>query len=587
MLEQAGVAINWYAFFTSAGVAKTGLSPTITVYKDTSGTPEVNAASMTELAGGFYYYTQTPSAEGFRVAKCVTTDATVDAKNVPAIMFIGKAGIEHLDSIGTPVALDSGTATLAGMLTKMADDNGGASFDATNDSLNKIKTTVVAGVAATLTATVSTETTGTLVSGTYASTALSNGTYYIAAPVTPAVAESGTTGSPFGLNVSLTYGAAATQQVASVTIRGYYSNATGTGRYCNVYAYNYTTAAWDMLSDSITRMNHATTNQNYTYTLLSSHRKADGEIKIGFKSPSVTTGDRLNIDQCIVNVATASASAAEIADAVWLKTAALNYAGGVTIDTVAGTAGTSIQAGNGSPTNPVLTYADALTIAANLGVKRFYLRPGSSITLTQAHEKWRFIGAGTIALNSQSIADSVFEDCYTISGVSSGDDCEFIRCGIGTATIAHGYFHDCKFKGVFTMLASQVYFFLNCSDTTDAATACEFTYAASAEALFRNWRGGIQINNHKGTNDTVIDGSGRVVIDATSTAGSITIRGSFAEATGASTFTNAPNTGTITQTARYATDQPVASVTAAVTATDVSSIKAVTDKLDTIIEAIP
>jgi hypothetical protein len=39
--------------------------------------------------------------------------------------------------IGTPVSIDSGTATLSGMLTKLADDNGGATFDATKDSLNK------------------------------------------------------------------------------------------------------------------------------------------------------------------------------------------------------------------------------------------------------------------------------------------------------------------------------------------------------------------------------------------------------------------------------------------------------------------
>jgi hypothetical protein len=55
------------------------------------------------------------------------------------------AGAVALDStvakeatIGTPVALDGGAATIGGMLTKMADDNGGADFDATDDSLNAI-----------------------------------------------------------------------------------------------------------------------------------------------------------------------------------------------------------------------------------------------------------------------------------------------------------------------------------------------------------------------------------------------------------------------------------------------------------------
>jgi hypothetical protein len=41
--------------------------------------------------------------------------------------------------IGTPVALDAGAATLGAMLVKMADDNAGADFDATTDSLQAIR----------------------------------------------------------------------------------------------------------------------------------------------------------------------------------------------------------------------------------------------------------------------------------------------------------------------------------------------------------------------------------------------------------------------------------------------------------------
>jgi hypothetical protein len=52
--------------------------------------------------------------------------------------------------IGTPVSLDSGDASLTGMLTKMADDNGGADFDATTDSLEKLRTKVDALPASTL-----------------------------------------------------------------------------------------------------------------------------------------------------------------------------------------------------------------------------------------------------------------------------------------------------------------------------------------------------------------------------------------------------------------------------------------------------
>ena len=44
-----------YAFFTDAGTPKTGLSATITVWKD-DGTVSVSAQAMSEIAGGWYKY---------------------------------------------------------------------------------------------------------------------------------------------------------------------------------------------------------------------------------------------------------------------------------------------------------------------------------------------------------------------------------------------------------------------------------------------------------------------------------------------------------------------------------------------------
>ena len=131
MIEHANTEIIWYAHFTEAGEGKTGLSPTITVYKDDGGTPEVNAASMTELADGLYTYKQTPSGEGFRVAVAKTTSADVDQKHVPAAMLIGKAGVEHLDeSIGSRAA----ETTLAEIK--------GAGWYAGSDTLEKIREAV-------------------------------------------------------------------------------------------------------------------------------------------------------------------------------------------------------------------------------------------------------------------------------------------------------------------------------------------------------------------------------------------------------------------------------------------------------------
>ena len=131
MLEQAGVEIIWYAHFTADGEGKTGLSPTLTVYKDDSGTPEVDAANMTELADGFYYYKQTPSGEGFRVAVAKTTDSSVDQKHVPALMLIAKAGIEKLDASTSSRA--AGTAL---------DEIKGSGWSSSSDTLEKIREAV-------------------------------------------------------------------------------------------------------------------------------------------------------------------------------------------------------------------------------------------------------------------------------------------------------------------------------------------------------------------------------------------------------------------------------------------------------------
>lgn len=130
MLEQANVEIIWYAFFTEGGLGKTGLSPTITVAKNT-GTVEVSDQAMSELALGFYCYPQTPADEGFRVAVCDANTDAVDQRHIPAIMLIGKAGVEHLDAA-------VGSRAAEATLTEVQGDG----WDAGSDTLEKIREAV-------------------------------------------------------------------------------------------------------------------------------------------------------------------------------------------------------------------------------------------------------------------------------------------------------------------------------------------------------------------------------------------------------------------------------------------------------------
>ena len=113
----------------------------------------------------------------------------------------GHASAQHT-ILGVPVALDGGAATIAGMLTKMADDNAGADFDATTDSLNKIEASIVAGFPVNNTADVEPGG-GTIVTGTNTandgdSTFLDDGTYWQVAATTA-------DGDGFGLSVIQTF----------------------------------------------------------------------------------------------------------------------------------------------------------------------------------------------------------------------------------------------------------------------------------------------------------------------------------------------------------------------------------------------
>ena len=219
-----------------------------------------------------------------------------------------------------------------------------------------------------------------------------------------------------------------------------------------------------------------------------------GAIRIGFKSPSTNTGDRLNVDLCLVNVATAGPSAADIADAVYAKLATSVYGRQVWIDTVNGVDGYVIGV-NGLDHTPVLTIACAYQLCDDLGLKTIAFKTGSNtvaVTLTRSAAGWRFYGPGKIDLNGQSIADAIFEECYSVYGTSTGDDASFYRCQIGSGglTLDHAYVTACRIKGAITLIANaDPIIFHDCIDATGAGADFELIFVANATAVIRNFQG--------------------------------------------------------------------------------------------------
>jgi hypothetical protein len=114
VLEQLGNALRFFAFFTASRIGKTGLSDVTVDVFNPAGTKIVTAATVTgELTGsGVYYYdlaSGSVSAKGEYLAIFKTADATVDAKHMPSLWVVNRAGIENLDAPISSVSPASGT----------------------------------------------------------------------------------------------------------------------------------------------------------------------------------------------------------------------------------------------------------------------------------------------------------------------------------------------------------------------------------------------------------------------------------------------------------------------------------------------
>lgn len=75
--------------------------------------------------------------DGIIVASKIGLGA-ITADKIDANALDGKGDWPTAANFGTPTALDGGSATLCGMVLKIADDNAGADYDATTDSLHEI-----------------------------------------------------------------------------------------------------------------------------------------------------------------------------------------------------------------------------------------------------------------------------------------------------------------------------------------------------------------------------------------------------------------------------------------------------------------
>ena len=203
----------------------------------------------------------------------------------------------------------------------------------------------------------------------------------------------------------------------------------------------------------------------------------------------------------------------------------------VHIDTVNGASGTAFPLG--TPTDPVDNLANALTVAAARGLRRFVV--AGTLTLAGALTDWRVEGVASnnaeaiLNLNGQNIAGSEFTN-IALSGNSSGLFTA-LRCELfGTMDGIQGFFRDCTLLGTLTPAANQSLWLLGCYSgiaglSTPILDLSNMTTGGSVNV--RTYSGGMDVRS---CNVGAFEASfefvgGQIILAATLTAGTFAIRG--------------------------------------------------------------
>lgn len=176
----------------------------------------------------------------------------------------------------------------------------------------------------------------------------------------------------------------------------------------------------------------------------------------------------------------------------------VGYDGGqVWINTVGGTAGTESHV-NGTADKAVLTLADAITIASNVGLNRFDVSNESTITFAESHANEVWKGEGwTLLLGGQNISQAHMYHCNDISGIgtTATGECHILHSHVGAITLGISHITECSFHSTFDAGAAGNYDVENCRSGVAGANNPTMTYTGLGSAStvnVRGWQGGAE-----------------------------------------------------------------------------------------------
>lgn len=281
-------------------------------------------------------------------------------------------------------------------------------------------------------------------------------------------------------------------------------------------------------------------NQEHVWKLENSDQMvgADaGKVAVRFFASGLSSAT-LTVDQIVVEKTSIASLVGYSNGSIW-------------VDTVGGTAGT-VDFVNGVADKAVLTWADALTLSASLGIKRFEIANGSTIALSASSDNLSLTGeAWTLQLAGKSIANMHVRGAK-VSGTSTGSGSDFHDCAMGTVTIGPCDIIDCRFtsktSGGFTMQTAGDYTFHKCGSMVAGNDSPIFTFPGAGNTFIsdRAGSGGRQYEGMSAGDLASIEGWGQF-IEGTCSGGAVTIRGCMTK----SGITNI----TLTDDARFDVDQ--------------------------------
>jgi len=211
-----------------------------------------------------------------------------------------------------------------------------------------------------------------------------------------------------------------------------------------------------------------------------------------------------------------------------------SYESGVTIDVVNGVGGTAYPVG--TPKYPVNNLAQAKTIAEDRGFDTLFVYGELIIGAAESISEYTLIGLGatfniartSIILTSGCTTSNTRFENLRVDGRQNGES-EFLNCVVGVITNSHCQFHDCKMVGMVSVANSSWVQ----NHTTDLKNCYSVDWyivdynSSPLNQIYANYSGKIKIINCTDSRaDIIIQlDSGEVWIDASCTAGNITVRG--------------------------------------------------------------